>query len=172
MDVSEEFIPVGKITGIFGVKGWMKVFSFTQPRKNILNYSPLYLSQKGKWVEVKVIASRVQGKGIIISLEKIDEPDQVITLIGNQLAITKKQLKPLEKDEYYWSDLVGLTVINLQGEQLGKVDSLLETGANDVLVVKDKEQKTQYLIPFVMNDIVEKVDTDEKIITVDWEQDY
>jgi 16S rRNA processing protein RimM len=172
MDASEEFIPVGKITGTFGVKGWMKVFSFTEPRKNILKYSPLYLSQKGRWVEVKLTAGRVQGKGIVISLDKVDDPDQVTALIGTELAITKKQLKPLANDEYYWSDLVGLTVINLQGEQLGEVDSLLETGANDVLVVINKAQKTQCLIPFVMGDIVEKVDTDNKVITVDWEQDY
>lgn len=172
MDTSEEFVPVGKITGTFGVKGWMKVFSFTEPRKNILAYSPLYLSQKGKWVEAKLIAGRVQGKGIVISLDKVDDPDQVVALIGTELAITKKQLKPLLKDEYYWSELVGLTVINQQGERLGEVDSLLETGANDVLVVKDKDQKTQCLVPFVMGDIVEKVDTNEKIIRVDWEQDY
>ena len=74
----------------------------------------------------------------------------------------------MAKDEFYWSDLIGLTVINLQGEQLGEVDSLLETGANDVLVVKNKEQKTQCLVPFVMGDIVEKVDRDGKVITVNW----
>ena len=78
----------------------------------------------------------------------------------------------MAKDEFYWSDLIGLTVINLQGEQLGEVDSLLETGANDVLVVKNKEQKTQCLVPFVMGDIVEKVDRDGKVITANWEQDY
>ena len=87
METTEAYIPVGKIAGVFGVKGWMKVFSFTQPRKNILSYSPLYLLTKGQWVEAKVSKGRVQGKGIVISLENVTEPEQVFPLIGTELAI-------------------------------------------------------------------------------------
>ncbi len=172
MDNSEEFIPVGKIAGAFGVKGWVKIFSFTQPRKNILNYSPLYMSRKGEWIELKVSNGRVQGKGIVMSLDGVTDPDQVLPLIGSELAIQKEQLKPMANDEFYWSQLIGLTVINLNDETLGLVDSLLETGANDVLVVKNKEQKTQQLVPFVMEEIVQLVDVENKLIRVDWELDY
>jgi 16S rRNA processing protein RimM len=172
MSTSEEFIPVGKISGVFGVKGWMKIFSFTDPRKNILNYSPLYMSQRGEWIEVKVMTGRVQGKGIVLSLENVTDPDQVLPLIGNQLAITKQQLKPAGNNDYYWSQLIGMAVVNRQDEPLGIVDSLSETGANDVLQVTDAEQKTQRLIPFVMDEIVDSVDLDKKIIRVDWELDY
>jgi 16S rRNA processing protein RimM len=172
VDTSEEFIPVGKISGVFGVKGWMKVFSFTDPRKNILSYSPLYISRKGEWIEAKVSGGRVQGKGIVMGLVDITDPDQVLPLIGSELAITKKQLKPTSKDEFYWSELIGLTVVNLHDEMLGQVESLLETGAHDVLVVQDKEHKTERLIPFVIGEIVELVDLDNKIIQVDWELDY
>lgn len=168
----EAFIPVGKISGVFGVKGWMKIFSFTDPRKNILSYSPLYMSQKGEWVELKVADGRVQGKGVVISLEGITDPDHVLPLIGTELAITQKQLKPTEQDEFYWSELTGLTVINLHDEVLGQVESLLETGANDVLVVQDKEHETQRLIPFVMDEVIELVDLDNKVIRVNWELDY
>lgn len=172
MDTSEEFIPVGKISGAFGVKGWVKVFSFTDPRKNILSYSPLYISRKGEWIEMKVSGGRVQGKGIVMGLVDITDPDQVLPLIGSELAITKKQLKPTAKDEFYWSELIGLTVVNMQDELLGQVENLFETGANDVLLVQDKEHKVERLIPFVMGEIVELVDLDNRTIRVDWELDY
>jgi len=172
METSEEFIPVGKISGAFGVQGWMKVFSFTEPRNNILNYSPLYISRKGEWVEVKVSDGRMQGKGVVMGLENITDRDQVLALIGSEFAIKKTQLKPAAKDEFYWSDLIGLTVVNMDGGQLGQVDSLLETGANDVLVVQDKEQKIERLIPFVMDEVVKLVDLNKKLIRVNWELDY
>ena len=170
--VSEEFIPVGKIAGAFGVKGWVKVFSFTEPRKNILSYSPLFILSNGVWVEVEVSGGRQQGKGVVMGLVDITDRDQVLALIGAELAIKKTQLKSLTKNDFYWSDLIGLSVINLQDQVLGQVDHLLETGAHDVLVVQDKEQKKERLIPYVMDEIVELVDLDNKFIRVDWESDY
>lgn len=171
MDTSVEYLPVGKISGAFGVKGWVKVYSFTDPRENILNYSPLYLSRKGDWIEVKVVDGRLQGKNVVMSLSGVTDRDQVLPLVGVEIAISKSQIKPAGKDEYYWSDLIGMKVVNLQDEQLGQVDSLLENGAHDVLVVLDKD-KTERLIPFVLDDIVDLVDLNNKIIRVDWELDY
>jgi len=172
METSEELVPVGKISGVFGVKGWMKIFSFTEPRHNILSYSPIYMSRKGEWIEVEVSGGRIQGKGIVMGLVNVTDPDQVLPLIGSELAIKKSQLKPTKKDEYYWSQLIGLTVINMNDETLGQVDSLLETGAHDVLLVKDTQRKTEQLIPFVMEEFIQLVDLDEGIIRVDWELDY
>ncbi len=169
---SEGFTPVGKISGAFGVKGWVKIFSFTDPRNNILSYSPIYISRKGEWVEVKVSGGRTQGKGVVMGLENVTDRDQVLPLIGAELAIKKTQLKPTEKDEFYWSDLVGLSVINLQDEVLGQVDHILETGAHDVLAIKENGKNEERLIPFVMDDIVELVDLDNKIIRVNWGIDY
>jgi len=166
-----EYVPVGKISGAFGVKGWVKIYSFTDPRENILSYSPLYLSRKGVWVEVKVVEGRLQGKGVVMSLDGVTDRDQVLPLVGVELAIAKTQLKPAGKDEYYWSDLIGMTVVNAQQEQLGQVDSLLENGVHDVLVVVNKD-KIERLIPFVLDDIVELVDLNNKIIRVDWKVDY
>jgi 16S rRNA processing protein RimM len=167
----EEFIPVGKIAGAFGVKGWMKIFSLTQPRTNILKYSPLFISRNGEWVEAKVSGGHSQGKGIVMGLEQVTDRDQVMPLIGAELAIRKSQLPPAKEGEFYWSDLIGLSVINLEQQNLGVVDHLLETGAHDVLVVKD-EQNTERLIPFVMEEIVSDVDLDAKTIHVDWGLDY
>jgi 16S rRNA processing protein RimM len=171
VSVSEEFIPVGKISGAFGVKGWMKIYSFTDPRDNILRYSPLYISLKGEWVEAKVVGGQVQGKGIVMGLANVTDRDQVISLVGAELAIKNTQLAPAEDGEFYWSDLIGLTVINNQQETLGTVDHMLETGAHDVLVVIDDE-KQERLIPFVLDEIVEQVDLDKQIIHVDWGLDY
>ncbi|MDG1687417.1 MAG: ribosome maturation factor RimM [Gammaproteobacteria bacterium] len=169
---SKEFIPVGKIAGVFGIKGWMKVFSYTDPRKNILSYSPLFLSVKGQWIEAKVSNGRIQGKGIVIALDNVTDPEQVLPLIGTALAIKKEQLKPTSSEEFYWSELTGLDVINLDGYVFGQVDSIVETGAHDVLVVKNKELKAECLIPFVLEEIVQKVDLDNGVIEVDWEADY
>jgi 16S rRNA processing protein RimM len=167
----EEFVPVGKISGAFGVKGWMKIYSFTEPRANILQYSPLFISRHGEWIEVEVSGGHSQGKGIVMGLAQVTDRDQVTPLIGAELAIKKSQLAPAEEGEYYWSDLVGLMVINHQNQTLGKVDHLVETGANDVLVVLD-EQRNERLIPFVLDEIVEKVDLDSQTIHVDWDVDY
>jgi 16S rRNA processing protein RimM len=172
MSTSEEFIPVGKISGAFGVKGWVKVYSFTEPRTNILQYSPLFLSRRGEWLEIKVSGGRLQGKGVVMGIENVTDRDQVQPLLGAELAIKKSQLEPADEDEFYWNDLEGLTVVNLQQEVLGKVDHLLETGANDVLVVKAEGNKTEILIPFVVDEVVKLVDLDEELIQVDWSKDY
>ena len=168
---SEEFIPVGKISGAFGVRGWVKVYSFTEPRGNILEYSPLFLSRQGEWIEVEVSGGHLQGKGVVMGLANVTDRDQVQPLIGAELAIRKTQLEPADEDEFYWADLIGLSVENLDGEVLGTVDHLLETGANDVLVVK-AEKQAERLIPFVVDDIVKLVDLDNKLIRVDWSKDY
>ena len=172
MVTSEEFVPVGKISGAFGVKGWVKVFSFTDPRSNVLSYSPLFISRRGEWVEVKVTGGRTQGKGVVMGLENVTDRDHVLPLIGAELAIKRTQLKPTGKDEFYWSELVGLTVVNLQDQVLGQVDHILETGAHDVLAVKEDGKNEERLIPFVMDEFVKLVDLDNKIIRVDWGVDY
>lgn len=172
MAASEEFIPVGKISGAFGVKGWVRIYSYTDPRTNILQYSPLFLSRQGEWIEIKLSGGHLQGKGVVMGIANVTDRDQVQPLIGAELAIRKDQLEPTEEDEFYWADLIGLKVENLDGDSLGVVDHLLETGANDVLVVKvaglDKEQ----LIPFVLDEVVKQVDLDKQLIQVDWGTDY
>ena len=107
-----------------------------------------------------------------MSLEKVTDRNQAMTLIGSELAIKRSQLLETDVDEFYWADLVGLTVINTENEVLGIVDHLLETGANDVLVVNGKDADTQYLIPFVLERTVLQVDLENKLIQVDWQADY
>jgi 16S rRNA processing protein RimM len=170
MSSSETFVPVGKISGAFGVKGWVKVYSYTEPRENILHYSPLFLSRHGEWIELELTGGHLQGKGVVMGIRNVTDRDQVQPLIGAELAIIKDQLEPAEEDDFYWNDLMGLSVINLQGEMLGKVDHLMETGANDVLVVKDGRE--QRLIPFVLDQVVTHVDLEKGQIQVDWGIDF
>jgi 16S rRNA processing protein RimM len=160
---------VGKLSGVYGVKGWVKVYSFTQPRDNILRYNPWLLQVDGEWRSVRLEDGRAQGKGIVARLEGISDRDQALALRDVEIAIDRSQLESLESGEYYWSDLIGLSVENLRAEPLGRVESLLETGVDDVLVIRgDKER----LVPFVQPDIVKSVDLAAGLITVDWELDY
>lgn len=167
-----DFIPVGKISGVFGVKGWLKVFSFTDPRDNILNYKPLYMKRQGQWVKIDVTGGKLQGKAVVMGIKQVTDRNMALPLMGAEIAIERAQLKATAEDEYYWADLIGLNVVNQQGIDLGRVDNLLETGANDVLVVKAADNETELLIPLVFDEVVMQVDLQNHKIVVDWQADY
>ena len=93
----EEIVTVGKILGIFGVKGYLKIFSFTDPRSNILSYSPIYISCKGEWIEARISTGRLQGKSVVMKLDALTRETHSLPLIGAELAIKSKQLKPIKK---------------------------------------------------------------------------
>ena len=161
-------ITLGKIVGVFGIKGWVKVFSETRPREQIFSYSPWLLEVNGRTVEVELLDGRQQGKGLIASLKGYTDCDAARQLIGADITISEEGLPATDTDEYYWSQLTGLSVVNQQGIELGEVANLFETGANDVMVVKgDKER----LIPFT-EFAVHEVDLDNKKIIVDWDADF
>lgn len=168
----EDLITVGKILSTFGIKGYLKIFSFTDPRSNILNYSPIYISCKDEWIEAQISTGRLQGKSVAIKLNKLNRKSHLLPLIGAELAIKAKQLKPIEKSEFYWSNLIGLTIINAQNQTLGQVNYLIETRAHDVLVVKKDGRGLERLIPFVMGETIEQVDFNNKVIRVNWRIDY
>ena len=164
----DDLICVGHVLGAQGIKGWIRVFSNTSPRENIVSYSPWLIEQGDELKEVKV-TGRLQGKNVIAKLDGVDDRTQAETLIGCQLYIDPLQLPGLETGEYYWSDLIGLAVETLQAEPLGVVSEMLETGADDVMVLKGDRER---LIPFVMQDIVREVDLDKRRLVVDWSPEY
>lgn len=171
--MSEAFKPliVGKLNGASGIKGWVKVYSYTDPKENILNYSPWYLKLDGQWQQVSILNGREQGKTVVAQLEGCNDRNTAESYRGVEIAIEESQLPQLEEGEYYWRDLIGLTVVNMAGEELGTVKKMMETGANDVLVVKTTS-KEELLIPYVPEYSVMKVDLESKQIMVDWELDY
>jgi len=165
----QQYISVGKISGVFGVKGWVKVFSFTDPRENILTYSPWLLKKGGETKTVNVVDGQLQGKTIVAQLAGIDDRDQAAALMGWDVFITRNQLPKAAKGEYYWSELIGLRVETIDGVQLGVVDSLLETGANDVIIVQGERER---VIPFLQGQTIINVDLDEGKIVVDWDPEF
>lgn len=170
MKGSQDYVVVGRINGLHGVRGWVKVFSHTQPRSNILNYRTWYLLRGGEWIATELLDGRLQGKGIVARLKGYDDRDQAVALLGVDVAIDREQMPKTEPGEYYWAELVGLKVINTEGIVLGVVEQLLETGANDVLVVRDGE--AERLIPYLPGQFVVEVLLDEGVIKVDWDPDF
>lgn len=160
-------VTVGRVVGLFGVRGWVKVFSHTRPREAILEYSPWWIEIGGAWRAIDVTEGRAQGKGVIAQLDGYIDRDQAATLIGADIAVEFAQLPTAAENEYYWAELEGLRVVNLAGQELGTVSHLFETGANDVLVVQGERER---LIPFGKN-AIQRVDLAAGVIHVDWDLD-
>lgn len=168
-DLSEPLITLGSINGVYGVKGWVKVYSFTSPIENILSYKTWQLSKNNQNKVVRLSSGKKHGKGIIAKLEGYDDRDDVAILLKSEIKVPRDLLPKLPQGEYYWSDLAGLKVINTANVDFGKVDHVLETGANDVLVVKGDRER---LIPFVQERYIKHVDLTEGRILVDWPEDF
>ncbi len=165
----DDLITLGRMVGCHGVQGWLKVYSYTQPKQNILNYPQWYLKHQQKWYVCQWQQGKLQGKNLIVLLPFCHDRNQASELLQADIAISRQQLPELNHDEYYWSDLLGLTVVNPQGACLGQVDYLMDTGANDVLVVKGEKQ---HLVPFVLHTFVLKVDLENRQIVVNWDKDF
>jgi len=163
-------IIIGKIVGVYGTKGWFKILSFTRPRENIFKYGPWLVKQNNQWLEMQLLEGKPQGKGLVASVEGITDRDEAMALVGSEIAINRAQLPAPKEGEFYWHDLINMQVINKQNEMLGVVTELLETGANDVLVVEADKQR--HLIPYVQDVYIKDVDTEQGVIQVDWQSDY
>ncbi len=169
-------ILVGRVSGLFGVKGWVKLRSDTEPRENILSYSPLYLKHErgedAQWQAVKIKAGKRQGKTVIAQLGEVCDRDAAALLVGAQLAIKPAQLTSPGEGEYYWRDLIGLKVSTLEKIELGVITQMMETGANDVIVVRAEEDGQERLLPFVQGDVIKDIDLEQGCMTVDWDPDF
>ena len=159
---------IGKINGFFGLQGWVKVFSYTNPRTNILNYSPWTIRVDGNFQSIDITNGREQSKTIVVHIKGIDTREDSQKLIGKDIYIDKEQLPKLKKGEYYWHELIGFEVFNQNKEKLGLVDYFVETGSNNVLVVKGKKE---HWIPYIEPYLV-SVDSIKKVVSVDWDKDF
>ncbi len=159
---------IGQINGLFGVHGWVKIFSHTHPRKNILSYQPWYIQIDGNWQTLEIDKGREQSKTIVAQIKGVNDREQARSYIGTEIYIEKSQLPELKKGEYYWEDLIGLEVINQDKVVLGRVSNLVDTGSNNVLVINgSKEHWVPYINPFLVS-----VDVDNQQIIVDWDEDF
>ena len=166
--IPDGLVLFGRISGLFGVQGWVKVFSYTRPREAIVGYSPWLVKIGGDWREVGVDNGRAQAKGVVAKLAGYDDRDQASGLIGAEIALKLTQLPPLKQGEYYWAQLVGLEVVNLAGKKLGKVSHLFDTGANDVMVVRNGNERW---LP-ATGKVIRAVDFESGLIRVDWDADF
>jgi 16S rRNA processing protein RimM len=164
----ENLVIIGKIISAYGIKGWVKIRPFTETAKSFIQYKKQFLSKNQKdWNCIQIEKMKIQGQDVVADLG-FENRDQAIESKGQILAVDRQQLPQLEENEYYWDDLIGLNVFDLQHNDLGKVIELIETGANDVLVVSGEKER---LIPYIPQVIV-KIDLTEKRIDVDWDKEF
>jgi 16S rRNA processing protein RimM len=164
-------IVLGRICGLYGVRGWVRIESWTQPRERIFQYRPWLLKSAAGEREIDGFRGRVHGKGLVAALPGVDDREAAAALIGSDIEVWRSALPGIEaEDGYYWADLEGLEVVNGEGIALGRVSHLIETGANDVLVVHDGNRER--LIPFVPGSHVIRVDLGAGRIDVDWDADF
>lgn len=166
---------VGRVSGVSGLRGWLKIVSYTEPRENILAYVPWYMQPTGEPERLHaehplcIAEGRAQNKALLARLEGCDDRDAAVRWVGAGIAVARSEFPASSEGEYYWSDLVGLRVITLEGINLGKVDRLIETGANDVLVITGDRER---LIPYIRNDVVRNIDSVQGTISVDWDPEF
>ena len=171
-DDKSALVELGKIAGVWGVRGWVKIFSYTRTKIEIGDYEHWLIAPKTNSRQVqpyKVLNCRMQGQGIVAQLDGVADRDQASRLIGSIIYINQSELSALPENEYYWHQLIGLQAQLTNGEMLGDVTSMLETGANDVLVIKQGE--AEMLIPYIPG-VVKKVDLEQNLIEVEWDNSY
>lgn len=178
------YIKIGHVGSAYGLKGWVNIISYTQPKINIINYSPWYLKNTDlnsvkhnsdvEYQLVEISQIRKHGKGIVAQLPDCHDRTQAESLKNIEIAILREQLPKPNRDEYYWHDLIGLNVTTVNNVTLGKIIDLIETGANDVLVVEEKhgDKSNTRLIPFVRPSVVTKIDLTTNLVVVDWDPDF
>ncbi len=168
-DKNEDLVELGLVVGVFGLKGWVKVRSHTDPAAAILNYKPWLLASADGWQPRTRLEGRDHGSKIEVRLDGCEGPEDAVALVGRAIAVPRDQLPQPQDGGHYWFDLVGMEVVNRQGECLGRVERLLSTGANDVLVVRGECER---LLPWRLGEVITEVDRDRRRLLVNWQLDY
>ncbi len=169
-----ETLIIGRISGVYGVKGWVRIHSFTEPVENLLAYKNWTIQRQGKWEAIGIDEGRRHGKGLVAHLHGVDDRNRAELLKGSDIAVPVAELPDLADDEFYWHQLQGLSV-ECAGELLGQVDHLIKTGANDVMVVKPCEgsrDQRERLIPWLRGAVVKEIDLPAGTIQIDWDAEF
>ncbi len=159
-------VVVGRFGPPFGVKGWLNVISYTDPVTNLADYRPWFVERNGEWTPLSIDQVKPHRNGFVAQVDGIDDRDVALRYSGKPIGIEDSTLPQTGEDEFYWKDLIGLAVENRMGTALGEVSALIETGANDVIVVRSASGEV--LIPFVRH-VVITVDLEQRRIVVDWQ---
>ncbi|WP_020409023.1 ribosome maturation factor RimM [Hahella ganghwensis] len=174
--MTSQEVVLGKIVGVFGIKGWVKVQSFSSPIENVFSYKSWTLEfPDSSRKQVSLQEGKPQGKGLVASISGVADRDVARSLVGSTIKVPVEQLPELSQGDYYWYQLEGLKVTTTQGEKLGVLDHMMETGANDVMVVKPDQGSIdgrERLIPYLPEQVVQSVALDEGLITVEWDPEF
>lgn len=173
MQENELPIVIGRIGGPYGIRGWLKVDSYTRPRENVFTYFPWLIKENDCWKEIQIEEFQQRGSSrLLVKIAGIDSPEAARAFIHCDIAVFQEQLPPPNEGEYYWHDLIGLDVVNQDQVNLGKISDIVETGAHDVLIIKGlDDKKNRTLIPLVMDVFVKKVDLAAKVVNVEWQSE-
>ena len=170
-----ELVILGKITSVYGVKGWVKVYSHTEPMDNILSYSPWYIQRDGQFQTLEVDQGKRHGKGLIAKLVGCDDRETARDYCGLNVSVERQKLPELEQGEFYWHQLEKLNVVTESGVELGRVDHLIATGSNDVLVVKSTKASIddrERMVPYLPEQVIKEVNLEAGTIRVDWDPEF
>lgn len=174
MEASEErqgqdrIVVLGRIAGVFGVKGWVKVQSFTDPPDNLLDYKVWQIGLRGTWSPRPHVEGRLTNRGVLARMENCVDPDQARALVGAEIGVWRSELPPPAKGEYYWEDLTGLDAYSPGGQWLGKVDHFRETAVHPLIVIQGERE---HMIPLVKERLL-AVDLEARRLTLDWDPDW
>lgn len=165
---NDRIVTLGKIAGTFGVRGWVKVQSFTEPPENIFEYDNWRIRRRGEWTMVTIEDGRVTAKGVLVKLQGIDTPEEARLYAGAEIGVARSEMPALAPGEYYWSDLEGLEARSPNGEVLGRIDHFRRAPGGDIVVVRGERE---HWIPFVKDRIV-KIDLEAGHVVFDWAADW
>lgn len=166
-------VVMGRIVAPYGVLGWLKVLPDTEAIDGLFDYPTWWIGKDDQWREMQVQDAKIHNDVLVVKLKGVDDRDAAFACKGKQVAVPRASLPEPDENEYYWSDLIGLTVKNRQGDDFGQIVDVLETGANDVLVVNTGKERgnVERLLPFV-DQVVLEVDLNAKSMLVDWDADF
>ena len=164
---ARKVVQIGHVSGVHGIKGWVKIYSLTDPREAIFEYQPWLLGESRE--EIRIAQGKKHGKHLVALLENLNDREQAENLVNRPIAVYRDQFPELPDDEFYWTDLLGLSVRLGNGSELGTIEKMLATGAHDVMVVRGERER---LIPFVREQYVKSVNLDDGIVVVDWDPDF
>ena len=163
---------MGRVTAPFGVKGWVKIYVLTAQLGNLLDYPVWWLGHEGDWREMRIVAAKVQGNTLVAQFAGFEDREAAVALKGLDVAVPREQLPGAAEGEFYWADLIGLRVVNRDAHEFGRVVRVMQTGANDVLVMASGNgNERETLIPFI-GGAIRQVDLAAGVISVDWGRDY
>jgi 16S rRNA processing protein RimM len=172
----KDLVVLGKFGAVYGINGWLKVNSYTDIPEGIFDYTPWQIQVQGNWRQMQISGKKRHGNGLIVKLADVADRDQAQLYVNADIAVERSALPQLADGDFYWRDLMGMAVVNEAGYHLGEVVDMMETGSNDVLVVKanksDAFGKTERLLPFLTDSVIKEVNNAERRILVDWDPDF